>query len=41
MYTALFLFVITYLLMLVFSKYRTHIALTSAGLFVITGLLPI
>lgn len=41
MYIALLLFIITYVLMLVFSKYRTLIALTSALVFLVTGLLPI
>ena len=41
MYISLFLFAITYMLMLVFSKYRTHIALASAAVFVLSGLLPI
>ena len=41
MYISLFLFAITYVLMLVFSKYRTHIALASAAVFVLSGLLPV
>ena len=41
MYISLFLFAITYMLMLMFSKYRTHIALASAAVFVLSGLLPI
>ena len=40
MYIALLLFVLTYILMLVFSKYRTYIALASALLFIVTGMLP-
>ena len=38
---ALGLFVVTYILMLVFSKYRPYIALASALIFVISGMLPI
>lgn len=38
---ALILFVITYLLMLVFSKHRTYIALGSALVFVVSGMLPL
>ena len=41
MYIALGLFAITYVLMLVFSKIRPYIALGSAVLFVITGMLPL
>ena len=41
MYIALALFAVTYVLMLVFSKYRPYIALASALIFVITGMLPI
>ena len=41
MYIALGLFAITYVLMLVFSKIRPYIALGSAALFVITGMLPL
>ena len=41
MYTALALFAITYVLMLVFSKYRPYIALASALIFVVSGMLPI
>ena len=40
MYVALALFAITYVLMLVFSKYRPYIALGSALIFVVTGMLP-
>ena len=39
MYIALFLFALTYVLMLVFSKYRTHIALAAASTFILTGLI--
>lgn len=38
---ALILFVITYILMLVFSKYRTYIALGSALVFIVSGMLPL
>ena len=38
---AIILFALTYVLMLVFSKYRPYIALGSALLFVVTGMLPI
>lgn len=38
---ALSLFVITYVLMLVFSKYRPYIALGSALIFIVTGMLPV
>ena len=41
MYGALILFAVTYVLMLVFSKYRTYIALSSALIFIITGMLPV
>ena len=41
MYIALALFAVTYVLMLVFSKYRPYIALASALIFVVTGMLPI
>ena len=40
-YFALGLFVVTYILMLVFSKYRTYIALSSALIFIISGMLPV
>ena len=40
MVLALILFLITYAALLVFSKYRTWIALGSAALFVILGILP-
>lgn len=38
---ALILFAVTYVLMLVFGKYRTWIALGSAAIFVISGMLPV
>ena len=41
MYFALALFAVTYVLMLIFSKYRPYIALASALIFVVTGMLPI
>lgn len=41
MYIALTLFAITYVLMLVFSKYRPYIALASAFVFIVSGMLPI
>ena len=41
MYIALTLFAITYVLMLVFSKYRPYIALASALVFIVSGMLPI
>ena len=41
MLTALILFAVTYVLMLVFSKYRPYIALGSALVFIVTGMLPL
>jgi len=41
MYIALALFATTYVLMLVFSKYRPYIALASALIFVVSGMLPL
>ncbi len=41
MYLALALFAVTYVLMLVFSKYRPYIALASALIFILTGMLPV
>jgi Na+/H+ antiporter NhaD/arsenite permease-like protein len=41
MYIALALFAVTYVLMLVFSKYRPYIALASAFIFIVSGMLPI
>ena len=38
---SLFLFAITYVLMLALSKYRTYIALASAAIFIISGMLPL
>lgn len=40
MYIALALFAVTYILMLIFSKYRPYIALASALIFIATGMLP-
>ena len=41
MLPALILFAVTYVLMLVFSKYRPYIALGSALIFIATGMLPV
>ncbi len=41
MIPALILFAVTYVLMLVFSKYRPYIALGSALIFVLSGMLPV
>ena len=41
MYIALALFAVTYVLMLVFSKYRPYIALASGLIFIISGMLPL
>ena len=41
MIPALILFAVTYVLMLVFSKYRPYIALGSALIFILTGMLPL
>ena len=41
MIPALILFAVTYVLMLVFSKYRPYIALSSALIFIVTGMLPL
>ncbi len=41
MLPALILFALTYVLMLVFSKYRPYIALSSALIFIISGMLPL
>ncbi len=41
MYAALALFAVTYVLMLVFSKYRPYIALASALIFIVSGMLPL
>lgn len=40
-YFAIALFAITYVLMLVFNKYRPYIALSSALVFIISGMLPL
>ena len=39
MYIALALFAVTYVLMLVFSKYRPYIALASGLIFIVSGML--
>ena len=41
MYFALGLFLVTYVLLLIFSKYRAYIAFASAILFVLFGILPL
>ena len=41
MLPALILFALTYILMLSFSKYRPWIALGSAMVFLVTGMLPL
>ena len=41
MIPAIVLFALTYVLMLVFSKYRPYIALASALIFVVSGMLPV
>ncbi len=41
MIPAIVLFAVTYVLMLVFSKYRPYIALASGVLFIVTGMLPL
>ena len=38
---ALAIFAVTYILMLIFSKYRTYIALSSALIYVVFGMLPV
>ncbi len=38
---AIILFAVTYILMLTFSKYRPYIALASAVIFIVTGMLPL
>ncbi len=40
-YAAIAVFAISYILMLVFSKYRPYIALGSALIFIVTGMLPL
>ena len=37
---AIVLFAVTYVLMLAFVKYRTYMALGSAAIFIISGMLP-
>ena len=41
MLPALILFAATYVLMLVFSRYRPYLALGSAAVFIVTGMLPV
>lgn len=41
MYFAIALFAVTYVLMLMFSRYRPYIALSSALIFILSGMLPI
>ena len=41
MLPAIFLFAVTYILMIAFGKYRPYIALTSGALFIVTGMLPV
>jgi Na+/H+ antiporter NhaD/arsenite permease-like protein len=41
MLSALLIFIATYLALLIFTKYRVYIALASAALFIILGILPI
>lgn len=41
MIPALILFALTYVLMLIFSKYRPYIALASALIYIVTGMLPL
>lgn len=41
MYTALALFAVTYVLMLIFGKYRPYIALASGLIFIVSGMLPL
>ena len=41
MVLALILFIATYLALLIFSKYRVYIALASAAIYVILGILPV
>lgn len=41
MIPALILFAVTYVLMLIFSKYRPYIALGSAFIFIVSGMLPL
>lgn len=41
MIPALVLFAVTYILMMIFGKYRPYIALISGGIFIVTGMLPV
>ena len=41
MIPAIILFAVTYVLMLVFSKYRPYIALASGVIFIVSGMLPL
>lgn len=41
LFLGLFLFIVTYILMIALPKYRAHVAVASAVLFVVLGLLPI
>lgn len=41
MLPAIILFALTYVLMLIFSKYRPYIALASGFIFIVTGMLPL
>ena len=41
MIPAIVLFVVTYILILAFSKYRTYIAIASGAIFVLTGMRPL
>ena len=41
MLIALALFAVTYVLMIIFQKYRPYIALTSAAIYIISGMLPL
>ena len=41
MIPAIALFAVTYVLMLVFSKYRPYIALASGVIFIVSGMLPV
>ena len=40
-YAAILIFAVAYILMLAFSKYRPYIALGSALIFIVTGMLPL
>lgn len=41
MTTALVIFIATYILMMTFQKYRPHIAIASAVIFIVTGMVPL